>query len=92
MDLIVLYVLGEYKDCVFYKYLEVDFFYNMYKVKGLFLGLIVSSGLMLIKVVLYLVNIDYLYFLVIFEGKVIFIKMLEEYNKEKVKYIIGKEK
>jgi len=91
-DPTVLYALGEHKDRVFYKHLEVDSPYNTYKVKGLPPGPIASSGLMSIKAALHPANTDYLYFLATPEGKVIFTKTLEEHNKEKAKHITGKEK
>ncbi|TYR82320.1 endolytic transglycosylase MltG [Priestia megaterium] len=86
-DPTVLYALGEHKDRVLYKHLEVDSPYNTYKVKGLTPGPIANSGLMSIKATLKPANTDYLYFLATKDGKVIFTKTLDEHNKEKATHI-----
>ncbi|QGQ47359.1 endolytic transglycosylase MltG [Metabacillus sediminilitoris] len=86
-DPTVLYALGEHKDRVFYKDLEVDSPYNTYKNKGLPPGPIASAGEVSFAAALSPENTDFLYFLATKEGEVIFTKTLDEHNKEKNKHI-----
>lgn len=86
-DPTVLYSLGEHKDRVLYKDLEVVSPYNTYKNKGLPPGPIANAGESSFKATLSPENTDYLYFLATKEGEVIFTKTLEEHNNEKNKHI-----
>ena len=86
-DPTVLYALGEHKDRVTYKDLEVDSPYNLYQHKGLTPGPIANAGETSIQAALYPADIDDLYFLATKSGEVLFNKTLEEHNKDKAKHI-----
>ena len=86
-DPTVLYSLGEHKDRVTYKDLEVDSPYNLYQHKGLTPGPIANAGETSIQAALYPADIDDLYFLATKSGEVLFNKTLEEHNKDKAKHI-----
>jgi UPF0755 protein len=86
-DPTVLYALGEHKDRVTYKDLEVDSPYNLYRHKGLTPGPIANAGETSIQAALNPADIDDLYFLATKSGEVIFNKTLEEHNKDKAKHI-----
>ncbi|MGN8233161.1 endolytic transglycosylase MltG [Priestia flexa] len=88
-DPTVLYALGEHRERVYYKDLEVDSPYNTYREKGLTPGPIANSGLMSIKAALEPADTNYLYFLANKDGEVIFTKTLDEHNKEKATHITG---
>ena len=86
-DPTVLYALGEHKDRVTYKDLEVDSPYNLYKHKGLTPGPIANAGETSIQAALNPADIDDLYFLATKSGEVLFNKTLEEHNKDKAEHI-----
>lgn len=86
-DPTVLYALGEHRDRVFYKDLEVDSPYNTYKNKGLPPGPIANAGKMSIEAALVPADTDSLYFLATPDGDVLFSKTLEEHNRLKAEHI-----
>lgn len=86
-DPTVLYALGEHKDRVTYKDLEVDSPYNLYRNKGLTPGPISNAGETSIQAALHPADIDDLYFLATKSGEVLFNKTLEEHNKDKAEHI-----
>lgn len=86
-DPTVLYALGEHKDRVTYKDLEVDSPYNLYRNKGLTPGPIANAGETSIQAALHPADIDDLYFLATKSGEVLFNKTLEEHNKDKAEHI-----
>ena len=88
-DPTVLYALGQHKDRVLYKDLEVDSPYNTYQNEGLPPGPIANAGEISFNAALSPEKTDYLYFLATKEGEVIFTKTLEEHNIEKNKHIIA---
>ncbi|PLR68232.1 endolytic transglycosylase MltG [Bacillus sp. UMB0893] len=89
-DPTVLYALGEHKDRVFYKDLEIDSPYNTYKVQGLPPGPIANAGNQSMKAAVEPEETDYLYFLATKKGEVIFTKTLKEHNKAKAEHISNK--
>ncbi|MER2057821.1 MAG: endolytic transglycosylase MltG [Niallia sp.] len=86
-DPTVLYALGEHKDRVLYKDLEVDSPYNTYQNVGLPPGPIANAGTVSMEAALHPDETDYLYFLASKDGKVYFSKSLNEHNDLKAKYI-----
>ncbi|MBT2754630.1 endolytic transglycosylase MltG [Mesobacillus foraminis] len=86
-DPTVLYALGEHKDRVYYKDLEVDSPYNTYKNTGLPPGPIANAGKMSIEAALAPANTESLYFLATPDGDVLFSKTLEEHNRLKEEHI-----
>lgn len=88
-DPTVLYALGEHKDRVYYKDLEVDSPYNTYQNVGLPPGPIANAGTVSMEAALHPDDTDYLYFLASKDGKVYFSKSLNEHNELKAKYITG---
>lgn len=86
-DPTVLYALGEHKDRVLYKDLEVDSPYNTYQNVGLPPGPIANAGTVSMEAALHPDDTDYLYFLASKDGKVYFSKSLNEHNELKAKYI-----
>jgi len=88
-DPTVLYAMGEHKERVLYKDLEVDSPYNTYKVTGLPPGPIANAGKVSIEAALNPEKSDYLYFLAKPDGNVVFTKTLKEHNEAKAKYISG---
>jgi len=88
-DPTVLYALGEHKERVYYKDLEVDSPYNTYKHTGLTPGPIANAGTSSIDAVLSPAETDYLYFLATPEGDVLFSKTNDEHNVKKEEHISG---
>ncbi|WP_226793579.1 endolytic transglycosylase MltG [Bacillus sp. B1-b2] len=88
-DPTVLYALGEHKDRVLYKDLEVDSPYNTYKNVGLPPGPIANAGTDSMEAALHPDETEYLYFLAAKDGTVYFSKSLNEHNELKAKYITG---
>jgi UPF0755 protein len=86
-DPTVLYALGEHKDRVLFKDLEVQSPYNTYVINGLPIGPIANAGEMSIKAALNPEETDYLYFLATKEGDVLFSKTLAEHNQKKAEHI-----
>lgn len=80
-DPTVLYALGEHKDRVLYKDLEVESPYNTYYVDGLPVGPISNFAASSLEAVLNPVESDYLYFMHDKEGNIHFAKTLEEHNE-----------
>ncbi len=81
-DITVLYALGEHKELVTYKDLEVDSPYNTYKHKGLPPGPIASPSLTAIDAVLKPEKSEYLYYFNTQDtGKTIYSKTYEEHLK-----------
>ncbi|MBB6445933.1 endolytic transglycosylase MltG [Bacillus benzoevorans] len=86
-DPTVLYALGEHKDRVYYKDLEVDSPYNTYKNTGLTPGPIANAGTSSIEAAVSPAETDYLYFLATPEGDVLFSKTNDEHNVKKEEHI-----
>jgi UPF0755 protein len=86
-DPTVLYALGEHKDRVFYKDLEVDDPYNTYQNKGLTPGPIANAGATSIKAALNPADITSLYFLAASDGTVYFSDTLDEHNQKVAQYL-----
>lgn len=91
-DPTVLYSLGEHKERVLYKDLEVEDPYNTYKVKGLPPGPISNAGTASIEAVVERSTTDYLFFLADKDGTNHFSKTYEEHLKKKAKYIDSQNK
>lgn len=86
-DPTVLYSLGEHKDVVLYKDLEVDNPYNTYKNKGLTPGPIAAPGDVSIQATLNPTSTEYFYFLADKDGVNHFAKTYEEHQANEKKYI-----
>ncbi|MGM9951137.1 MAG: endolytic transglycosylase MltG [Lysinibacillus sp.] len=86
-DPTVLYSLGEHKDRVLYKDLEVEHPYNTYKNKGLTPGPIASPGKSSLEAAISPSDTEYLYFLADKEGNNHFAKTYEEHLNNVSKYI-----
>lgn len=86
-DPTVLYALGQHKERVYYKDLEVDSPYNTYKHKGLTPGPIANAGKISIEAVLSPAETDYLYFLATPEGEVLFSKTNNEHNVKRQEHL-----
>lgn len=82
-DATVQYALGERKERLLYKDLEIDSPYNTYLHYGLPIGPISSVGKASIQAALYPEETDYLYYVARDDGSHIFTKTLEEHNKAK---------
>lgn len=82
-DPTVLYALGEHKERVLYKDLEVDSPYNTYKYKDLPIGPISNFGVNSLEAALNPEESDYLYFLHDYDGKIYYAKTLDEHNELK---------
>ncbi|MDW0109021.1 endolytic transglycosylase MltG [Sporosarcina aquimarina] len=89
-DPTVLYSLGEHKDKVTHKDLEVKNAYNTYQNKGLPPGPIAAPGAESIEAVIDPSDTGYLYFLADKTGKNHFAKTYEQHLEYKAKYIDGK--
>ncbi|MGE7931187.1 endolytic transglycosylase MltG [Viridibacillus arvi] len=86
-DPTVLYALGEHKNRVLYKDLEVDHPYNTYKVKGLPPGPIANAGKESLDAAISPAETPYLYFLADKNGINHFAEKYEEHLKNVDKYI-----
>lgn len=82
-DATVLYALGEHKERVFYRDLEVDSPYNTYRNAGLPPGPIANPGLACITAAVNPARADYLYYVARPDGSHIFSRTLEEHNRAK---------
>lgn len=89
-DPTVLYSLGEHKDKVTHKDLEVKNAYNTYQNKGLPPGPIAAPGAESIEAVIDPSDTGYFYFLADKTGKNHFAKTYDEHLKLKAEYIDGK--
>ncbi|REB09949.1 endolytic transglycosylase MltG [Sporosarcina sp. BI001-red] len=89
-DPTVLYSLGEHKDKVSLKDLEVKNAYNTYQNKGLPPGPIAAPGAASIQAVIDPSDTSYFYFLADKTGKNHFAKTYDEHLKLKAEYIDGK--
>jgi UPF0755 protein len=83
-DATVLYALGEHKDRVLYRDLEVDSPYNTYRYAGLPPGPIANPGLNCIEAALHPAQSDYLYYVARPNGSHIFTRTLEEHNRARL--------
>ncbi|UOQ93822.1 endolytic transglycosylase MltG [Halobacillus shinanisalinarum] len=88
-DPTVLYALGEHKDRVLYKDLEVESPYNTYHVKKLPVGPISSFHKNSMAAAANPIESDYLYFLADGDGNIYYSKTLEKHNKLKAEHISG---
>ncbi len=89
-DPTVLYALGEHKDRVLYKDLEVQNPYNTYQNKGLPPGPIAAPGRSSIEAVTDPADTNYLYFLADKDGNNHFTDSYEQHLINRDKYITGK--
>lgn len=89
-DPTVLYALGEHKDRVLYKDLEIDNPYNTYQNKGLPPGPIAAPGRSSIEAVTDPADTNYLYFLADKDGNNHFTDSYEQHLINRDKYITGK--
>ncbi len=89
IDACIQYCLGEQKDRVLYKDLEIDSKYNTYKYNGLPIGPIASPGKASLEAALNPESTDYYYYVLKPDnsGTHNFAKTLEEFNKYKQQYI-----
>lgn len=90
-DPTVLYALGEHKDRVLYKDLEVQNPYNTYQNKGLPPGPIAAPGRSSIDAVTDPADTNYLYFLADKDGNNHFTDSYEQHLINRDKYITGKQ-
>ncbi|MBE1554629.1 endolytic transglycosylase MltG [Sporosarcina limicola] len=89
-DPTVLYALGEHKDRVLYKDLEVKDPYNTYQNKGLPPGPIAGAGKSSLEAVIDPAKTDYIFFLADKEGINHFTDTYEQHLKNKELYLSGK--
>jgi UPF0755 protein len=82
-DATVLYSLGEHKDRVLYRDLEVDSPYNTYRRAGLPPGPIANPGLDCIEAALHPANVGYLYYVARPDGSHIFSRTFAEHQRAK---------
>jgi UPF0755 protein len=87
IDATVLYALGQHKEVVLYKDLEVDSPYNTYRVQSLPPGPISCPGSSSLKAAVEPEDTDYLYYLAKPDGTHVFSKTLEEHQQYKAKYL-----
>lgn len=80
-DATVLYSLGQHKDRVLYRDLEVDSPYNTYRNAGLPPGPIANPGLDCIRAALHPLQSDYLYYVARPDGSHIFSRTIEEHDR-----------
>ncbi|CQR46926.1 putative aminodeoxychorismate lyase [Paraliobacillus sp. PM-2] len=80
-DPTVLYALGEHKERVLYKDLEVDSPYNTYQTKGLTPGPISNFGENSLKAVLDPENTSYFYFVAAPDGSVYYAETYEQHKR-----------
>lgn len=86
-DVTVLYALGEKKERVLFKDLEIDSEYNTYKHAGLPIGPIGSFGESSLKAALYPEQNDYLYFIAKPDGYCVFNVTYNEHMDDVNKYL-----
>ena len=87
IDATVLYALGEHKEVVLYKDLEVKSPYNTYYVSGLPVGPIASPGAAALRAAVEPQNNHYLYYVAKPDGSHAFSRTLAEHNRNKAKYL-----
>nr|WP_237579055.1 endolytic transglycosylase MltG [Enterococcus sp. CU12B] len=91
-DISILYALGEHKEMVYYKDLEVDSPYNLYKNTGYGPGPFNSPSEQAIDAVLNPIPNDYYYFVAdIDTQKVYYAETLDEHNKLVEEYVNNRE-
>ncbi len=87
IDATVLYALGEHKELVLNKDLQVDSPYNTYKTKSLPPGPIASPGEASLKAAVNPETHSYLYYVAKPDGSHSFSTTLDEHNQKKAKYL-----
>ncbi|MEG6615852.1 endolytic transglycosylase MltG [Peptococcaceae bacterium 1198_IL3148] len=87
IDATVLYALGQHKEVVLYKDLEVDSPYNTYRVQQLPPGPIACPGSASLKAAVEPEETDYLYYLAKPDGTHVFTNTLAEHQHYKEKYL-----
>lgn len=86
VDATVQYALGEHRERLLYRDLEVDSPYNTYRVSGLPPGPIAAPGRASLLAVLHPRETDYLYYVAKPDGSHAFARTLEEHNANKRRY------
>jgi UPF0755 protein len=81
VDATVLYALGEHREVVLYRDLEVDSPYNTYRYHGLPPGPIASPGIASILAALRPESHDFLYYVARSDGSHVFSRTLAEHNR-----------
>ncbi len=87
IDATVLYALGQHKNVVLYRDLDIDSPYNTYLYPGLPAGPIASPGQAAIAAALNPQKHDYLYYVATGDGRHYFANTYEEHLRAKAKYI-----
>ncbi|WP_031516586.1 endolytic transglycosylase MltG [Desulfofalx alkaliphila] len=87
IDATVLYALGEHKETVLYKDLEVKSPYNTYYINTMPVGPIANPGLSSLEATVKPDKNDYLYYVAKPDGSHVFSKTLEEHELNKAKYL-----
>lgn len=85
-DPTVLYALGEHKDRVLFKDLEIDSPYNTYVINTLPIGPIANYGVSSLDATIHPEESDYLYFLHDYDGNIHYAKTHDEHVQLKNKY------
>lgn len=85
-DPTVLYALGEHKDTVLYKDLEVDSPYNTYVIQSLPIGPISNFGVNALEATVHPEETDYMYFLHDYEGNIFYSVTYDEHLKLREKH------
>ena len=81
IDATVQYALGEHRERIYYRDLEIDSPYNTYRYPGLPPGPIASPGMEAIEAVLNPTEHDYYYYVAKPDGSHVFSRTLEEHNR-----------
>lgn len=86
VDATVQYALGEHRERILYRDLEVDSPYNTYRITGLPPGPIAAPGRASLLAVLHPRETDYLYYVAKPDGSHAFARTLEEHSANKRRY------
>lgn len=86
VDATVEYALGEHRERILYRDLEVDSPYNTYRVRGLPPGPIATPGKASLLAVIHPQQTDYLYYVAKPDGSHAFARTLAEHNANKQRY------